>query len=266
MSEKIGFIGAGNMATAIISGILSKNLYSPENVYAYDTNPEAVSKISKKNVTVCSGIDEILALCPIVFLAVKPQVYPTVLGQCSGSVKNNLFVSIAAGISTKYVQSFVGENCAVIRAMPNTPLMLGSGATALCKSANTSDAQFEKVEGIFAASGVVCRLPEDKMNAVISVNGSSPAYVYLFAKAVIEGAKDQGIDPETAAKLIISTLRGSADMLENSGYTPDELIKMVSSPGGTTLKALDVLYAGNFETVIKVAMRACTGRAEELGK
>ena len=264
---KVGFIGAGNMASAIIDGMLSKNLYLAENIGIYDVNETAREAMKKRGVNVLCSIEQILAQYDIVFLAVKPQTYPTVLEECAKYVpENKLFVSIAAGISTAYIQNAVGASCCVVRAMPNTPLMLSMGATALCCSDNTAPEQFKTVKEIFEASGLVCELCEDKMNAVICVNGSSPAYVYLFAKAIIDGAAAQGIDNETASRLIIQTLRGSAEMLEHSGLTPDQLIKMVSSPGGTTLKALEVLYNGNFEQNIKDAMQACTDRAVELGK
>ena len=150
--------------------------------------------------------------------------------------------------------------------MPNTPLLLGAGATALCRGKSVPDDEFERVKEIFAASGMVEVLPEEQMNAVISVNGSSPAYVYLMAKAMVDGASEQGIDPKTALRLVAGTLEGCAKMLTDSGHSPDELIRMVSSPGGTTLKALDVLYDRHFESALKDAMLACTRRAEELGR
>ena len=129
----------------------------------------------------------------------------------------------------------------MVRAMPNTPLLLGKGATALCKASNVTDQVFHMVLDIFAASGDVAVLTEDKMNTVIAVNGSSPAYIYLFAKAVVDWAAAQNIENKTALELICKTLEGSAEMLRSSGNTPDELIKMVSSPGGTTLKAMEAL-------------------------
>ena len=129
-----------------------------------------------------------------------------------------------------------------------------------------TDSEFEEVSRLFSASGIVENLPEESMNAVISVNGSSPAYVYLFAKAVIDSAVAQGIERKAAKRLIIQTLKGSAKMLDESGMEPDELIKMVASPGGTTLAALNSFSDDDFEKVIDNAMMACTTRAGELAK
>ena len=129
-----------------------------------------------------------------------------------------------------------------------------------------SDADFMRVHDIFAASGVVEILPEEQMNTVIAVNGSSPAYVYLFAKALVDYAVQNGIDESAALHLVCKTLEGSAAMLRESGMTADELIKMVSSPGGTTLKAMDALREGKFYETLLQAMEQCTMRANELGK
>ena len=160
----------------------------------------------------------------------------------------------------------LGTPCPVVRAMPNTPLLLGKGATALCKASNVTDQVFHMVLDIFAASGDVAVLTEDKMNTVIAVNGSSPAYIYLFAKAIVDWAAAQNIENKTALELICKTLEGSAEMLRSSGNTPDELIKMVSSPGGTTLKAMEALKKHGFYEGLWDAMDQCTKRAEELGR
>lgn len=267
MNKKIGFIGAGNMATAIISGIIKSQLILAKNINTFDVNKSACEKMKALGVNISKNANSVVKSTDIIFLAVKPQTYPDVLSEISAcSFDEKIIVTIAAGISSDYIKSYLGENCKIVRAMPNTPLLLGYGATALSACSSVSDEEFNTVRDIFAASGSVCRLDEKDMNSVISVNGSSPAYVYLFAKAVIDGAKEQNINPETAKTLIAQTLIGSAYMLTQSGNTPEELIKMVSSPGGTTLAALDVFYKNNFEQIIKDAMTACTNRAEELGK
>lgn len=151
-----------------------------------------------------------------------------------------------------------------VRVMPNTPLLTGQGATALCSSLPNDHEDFLLIRRIFAACGTVEIIKEDEMNAIVAVNGSSPAYVYLFAKAMVEQAEKQGIPEKTALSLVVQTLIGSACMLRDSGYTAEELIQMVSSPGGTTLQALEVLYDAQFEKIIADAMIACTKRAREL--
>lgn len=263
----VGFIGAGNMAGAIIKSIVKLNSLTEKNICIFDINEEKCRNFEKIGVKVYTSIIELATTSDIIFLSVKPQNFPDVLGSLKGKIgMDKVFVSIAAGISTQYIQQSLSCNCPVIRTMPNTPLLLGKGATVICRSNNVSDDSFALVKNFFEACGTVTELQEDKMNAVISVNGSSPAYVYLFVKAMIDSAVKQGISANTALELICQTLEGSAAMLRQPDTTPEELIKMVSSPGGTTLQALDVLYKCNFEEIIYTAMLACTKRAEELGQ
>lgn len=266
MADKICFIGAGNMAGAIIEGILSKKVCDAADIGVIDISREKCEKFAKRGIKVFDTYEAAAKNSDIIFLSVKPQNYDEVLNALRGYTDGKIIVSIAAGISTDFIKSKLGKDSLVVRTMPNTPLLLGCGATALCHVAPVTDQQFNKIKNIFEAGGSVDVLPEDKMNAVISVNSSSPAYVYLFAKAVIEGAVKQGINADTAKGLIAKTLEGSAKMITSSGYSPDELIKMVSSPGGTTLKALEALYEHDFEGAIIDAMQRCTKRAEELGK
>lgn len=269
MKEKIlGFVGAGNMAGAIINGIVGTKTISPQRVYVFDIHKEKREALQlSAGIHTAESLTELAEKCDVLFLAVKPQSFPEVLADLKPVVnEQKLFVSIAAGISSQYIIDSLGCDCPVIRTMPNTPLLIGKGATAMCRTGNVPDDSFDLVKSLFSACGTVTLLEESQMNAVISVSGSSPAYIYLFAKAVIDSAVKQGIDADTALQLICQTLEGSAGMLRKPNTTPDELIKMVSSRGGTTLKALDVFYAHDFEQMVDEAMTACTKRAEELGK
>lgn len=263
----LGFIGAGNMAGAIMNGIISTNTYAAEKVCVYDINTPKCETFRKLGVDVANSCEDLVKKSDIIFLAIKPQNFAEALAQIKPVVtEQKVFVTIAAGISTGYITKALDCYCPVIRAMPNTPLLIGKGATALCRSKNVSDECFNLVTSLFTSCGTVSVMEEDKMNAVISVNSSSPAYIYLFAKAMVDSAVKQGIDAEVALSLICQTLEGSASMLQKKDTTPEQLIKMVSSPGGTTLKALDALYEHGFEQAIDDAMCACTKRAEELGK
>ena len=265
--KKIGFIGAGNMAGAIINGVIITGTYAAENLFVYDVFPEKLQSFEQKGVHSFPDAASLVDGCDVIFLSVKPQNFADVLESVKNSVSpEKLFVTIAAGISTSYIQHAVDCSCPVIRVMPNTPLLLGKGATAMCRSKEVTDEQFALIQGFFASCGTVAVLDESQLNAVISVNGSSPAYVYLFAKAMVDSAEKQGIDRSVALDLVCQTLIGSAAMLSQPDTDPEELIRMVSSPGGTTLKALDVLYENRFEAIIDEAMQACTKRAEELGK
>lgn len=265
--KQVGFIGAGNMATAIINGMLGHACYQASDVYVFDVNEAKLQTMQQRGIHPCHSAQEILQHCSIVFLAVKPQNYAEVLQEIKNTITDQtVLVSIAAGISSTYLLHALERDCAIVRVMPNTPLLLGQGATALCRATKISDEDFMQVYNIFAASGVVEILPEEQMNTVIAVNGSSPAYVYLFAKALTDYAVQHGIEESAALHLVCKTLEGSAAMLRESGMTAEELIRMVSSPGGTTLKAMDALREGKFYETILHAMDACTLRANELGK
>lgn len=268
MSEKkIGFIGAGNMTTAIINGILKNKAKNAEDIIVYDPDEEKVKLMQEKGIKGAVSGAALTSESDIIVLAVKPQSYDEVLGQIKSSADDKkVFVTIAAGISIEYVQKGLEKNCPMVRVMPNTPLLLGKGATAMCRSENISDGDFNEVYNIFALSGDVEILPENKMNEIIAVNGSSPAYVYLFAKAMVDYAQSVGIDAKTALGLVCKTFEGSAEMLRSSGDTPEKLIEKVSSKGGTTIEALKVLNERQVPKAIFDAMAACTKRAEELGK
>ncbi len=264
----MGFVGAGNMAGAIINGIVGTRTFPENRIFVFDTNRDKCEELKiKTDINIVASTAELAENCDIIFLAVKPQNFAEVLEALKPVVgEHHLFVSIAAGISTSFITDSLRYDCPVIRTMPNTPLLIGKGATAMCRTANVSDENFTFVQSLFGACGTVTVLNESQMNAVISVNSSSPAYIYLFAKAMIDSAVKQGIDADTALQLICQTFEGSAGMLRQPNLTPEGLIKMVSSPGGTTLKALDVFYEHGFEQMVDDAMTACTKRAEELGK
>ncbi|MBQ4129245.1 MAG: pyrroline-5-carboxylate reductase [Ruminococcus sp.] len=267
MNKKIGFIGVGNMATAIIGGILNNNFTNAECINIYDLSTEKCDDFARKGVKVCDSISSVTTQSDIIFLAVKPQNYADVLtALCDVDCKDKVFVSIAAGISIDYIRSLLKQNVKVVRVMPNTPLLLSKGASALCPSDNLSEAEFEPVKTIFSLCGVVEIFEESHMNEIISVNGSSPAYVYLFAKAMADYAQSCGIEKESALNLICATFEGAAQMMMHSGDDIETLIKKVSSPGGTTIAALNSFKENNFVEIIKTAMKACTDRAQELGK
>ena len=263
----VGFIGAGNMGFAIMKGIAGSSAAKETQLFAFDPNPAQTDRLSALSVTVCKTGLEVMQNCKYVFLAVKPQMFDEVLSQIAdGVTKDTVLVSIAAGITAEYIRSKTIPEAKVILVMPNTPLLLGAGASALAQCAPTTDEEFSTVRSYFDACGVTSALAEDKMKEIIAINGSSPAFIYLFAKAFVDYAEKEGISKETALPLFAQSLIGSAKMLTDSGYSIEELIKMVSSPGGTTLAGLDELYKGNLEQTVDNACTACTKRAYELSK
>ena len=265
---KVGFVGAGNMGFAIIKGIVGSGLCEKNiELYAFDPKCDMVDRLKQFGVVSCESESQLVEKCDYVFLAVKPQQLDVVLDAAKGSfTKDKVIISICAGITAEYLQSKTVDNAKVVLVMPNTPLLLGEGASALSANAEVSDEEFEFVKSIFASCGKAAVIPQDKMKEIIAINGSSPAFIYLFAKAFVDYAKSVDIVEDTAKELFAQSLIGSAKMITDSGYTLDELIKMVSSPGGTTLAGLDELYSGRMtDTVIK-ACESCTRRAYELSK
>lgn len=263
----VGFIGAGNMGFAIMKGAAESPLAANMKISAFDTDAEKLARLAEFGITACASGREVLDTCKYVFLAVKPQMFDTVLDELAPSVtKDTVLVSIAAGITAEYIRSKTILDAKVVLVMPNTPLLLGAGASALAKSAPTTDEEFAVVRSLFDACGTTAELPENKMKEIIAINGSSPAFIYLFAKAFVDYAEKEGIAKETALPLFAQSLIGSAKMLTDSGYSIEELIRMVSSPGGTTLAGLDQLYSGKLEATVDAACTACTKRAYELSK
>ena len=259
---KIGFMGAGNMGSAIIKGIAGSNIC---HIYAYDKDPEKLKALEQYRITPCASEQELTETCNYILLAVKPQILGGVLDVIKPYVtENHVFISICAGITSDFIKQRTNPAAKTAIVMPNTPAMLGSGASAIARDGSISDADFELAKKIIASCGMVKEIPMDKMKEIICINGSSPAFIYLFAKGFIDYAREVNIDETTALQLFAGSLIGSAKMLTDSGMTVEQLIKQVSSPGGTTLAGLDKLYAGDLEETVKEACRACTKRAYEL--
>ncbi len=263
----VGFIGAGNMGYAILKGAAESPFGTQLSLHAYDPDAEKCSRLAAFGVTSCASGREVLDCCKFVFLAIKPQMFDSVLEELAPSVtKDTVLVSIAAGITAEYIRSKTIPEAKVILVMPNTPLLLGEGAVAMAKCEPTTAEEFNVIRRIFEACGMVSEVPEQKMKEIIAINGSSPAFIYLYAKAFVDYAAKEGIAQETALPLFAQSLIGSAKMLTDSGYSIEELIRMVSSPGGTTLAGLEQLYAGKLEETVDAACTACTKRAYELSK
>lgn len=262
MGSVIGFIGAGNMATAILHGMLSGS--AQWNISVYDVDASRSALWGKLGCHVCSSSKELAKNSDIIFLAVKPQNIDDVLRDIADSLESGtLIISIAAGVSIKKIRNIIGDY-PVVRVMPNACMTVMEGASAVSFSDNVTEAQLDTAVKIFRSCGTVEVIDESLQDAVIGVNGSSPAYVFLFAKAVVDEAEAEGIDRTAALELICGTLRGSAKMmLENNSI--DELISIITSRGGTTEAALRVLNENGFYDSLRKATQACLKRARELG-
>ena len=261
---KINFIGAGNLAEAIVYSMIKNT--DTQNIGIFDNNKEQYKRYEGQNIHFADSLSEALS-GDMIFLLVKPDNFPELLRDIKDlnqNLNNKIFVSAAAGVSTEYIQNKIGQKTAIVRVMPNTPVFLGKGMTAICRNENVNDADFDFVCGIFKSMGEIIVLREEFMNDIIAVNGSSPAYFYLFAKSMLDGAAELGFDKTEIYPVVLQSLAGSLAMLIDSGKTPDELIRAVASPGGTTEAALKSFYSDDFTGVIKKAMKACAARADEI--
>lgn len=262
---QIGFLGAGNMATAMISGIAKAKL--SVSICAYDPCMEKCRALSAFGVCAKESAEALAQDCAYLILAIKPQNFEAALGSIRTVVKKEtVFISIAAGITPQYISNMLGFDAKVVQVMPNTPLLLGAGATALSKSALVSDEEFAFARGLFDCAGITEVIPNDKMNEVIALNGSSPAFLYLYAQQFIRYGVSVGLDEDVCLRLFAQSLIGSAKMLTDSGKTVDELIEMVSSKGGTTIAGLAALRENGIEKAVTECCKKCTARAYELTK
>ena len=262
---KLGFIGAGNMAGGVISGIINTGSLKPADIAINDVLPEKRADYSAKGFVVYDDIGNLTNACDTIFLAVKPQNFAQVLAEIAPHMApDKVLVSIGAGITAQSIKAAVGFDCKVVLAMPNMPLLLGYGAVAVARVEPTTEAEFAAVRALFDGAGITGEIAPDQMNQIIPVNGSGPAFVYQFARVMARCAEDNGIDGDVAMKLFCQTLIGSAHMLMESGLTASELIKEVSSPGGTTVAGMRALEEFGFNTAIEKAVEACANRAAEL--
>lgn len=267
--KKLAFIGVGNMASAIINGILSSGakVASANDLVHFDRFETQCAPFAARGVEVAKSAPDAVKSAEYVLIAVKPQNLGELLDELSPlDLDNKTFISICAGVSTETISRRLGKAVPIVRCMPNTPLSIGLGVTAMSRNRLVSDAGYEFARGIFTAAGMVIDLDESQMNTVICVNGSSPAYFYYFIDAMVKSARAQGLDCDNIVEAVCRTIIGSAEMLMRSGKTPEELIRAVTSPKGTTEQAMNELYAADVASTIDKAMRACTERAEEMPK
>ena len=267
MRSSLGVIGVGNMAKAIIAGILSSDASgSISTIHLFDVNKEQYSSLLSNTVISHSSLEETVMAADTVLISVKPQNYQEVLVAIKNvaDFESKLYISIGAGISTDSIRDTLGA-VSVVRALPNLPMIVGKGVTAICNSNTVTNEDIELVKDIFSSSGSVLMIDEDEMNRIIGVTSSSPAYVFKFIAAICNGAKAQGLDNDAMLSTVCDMVIGAAYMLKHSDLTASELISRVASKGGTTEKALLALDSGNFEQIIIDAMKACTNRADELG-
>lgn len=268
-NKAVGFIGAGNMATALIKGLIDMDLYPPDQIVASDVDAKHRNQIKRRfGVRVTADNATVLHEATIIFLAVKPQTMADVLADLRGAVTpDHLFISIAAGVTAAKIEAGLGVRARVLRVMPNTPALLGKGMSVLVRGLYATATDEQLGLKLFGAVGDALAAPDERMlDAVTGLSGSGPAYVYRFAEAMLAGGIAAGLPGPMARQLTIQTLVGAAAMLKETGEPPETLRAKVSSPGGTTLAGLSELEHRGFKEAVAAAVIAATRRAQELGR
>ncbi len=263
------FIGGGNIAGAVACGLVSSKNVPAEYVTVYDIDSAKFGKFNALGINTTSELSDAVVSAEIIFLAVKPAVVKHVMKQLAdidGVLDRVVIVSFAASVPISHIIGSADREVAVIRTMPSTPILVGEGVIAVTKNDAVSSKDFEFFCRLMSSIAYVTVIDEELMNPIISVHGSSPAYVYLFVKSMLIAAEKQGIDPDAALPLILKTIKGSVTMIEKSNDSIDTLINNVASPNGTTLAALNSFYSDGFADVVDRAMDACTKRANEISK
>ncbi len=266
--RRLGIIGAGNMAEALVRGLLAAEVFAPAEIAACDPSP--VRQAAFRELGISAAADPRLAAsCPAVLLAVKPPAIPEAAAAAAPHLAADpLVVSIAAGINTRHLAACLPPTARIVRVMPNTPMLVRCGAAAVCAGPGARPDDVAEVIRWFGSCGLAIEAPEEMFDAVTAISGSGPAYVFFFAEALQEAAERLGMPPPLARQLTTATVAGAGALLrhgEQSGESSAVLRQRVTSPGGTTEAALKVLTAGGFKAMITAAAEAACRRSAELG-
>ena len=267
--KKLLFIGGGNIAGAVACGLVNCDAVPPCCVTVCDIDNSKYEKFKRCGINVTNTPGSASKDADFIFIAVKPNVVKSAIHnlftQCEVNPKA-VFVSFAAAVPSDFIEDCAGRKLKIIRTMPSTPVLIGEGVIAAAKNERVSKSEFQYFCRLMSEVAHVEVTEESALNPVIAVNGSSPAYVYLFIKSMLDASVKQGIPAETALPLILHTIKGSVSMVQKSGESIETLIKNVSSPNGTTVAALDSFYKDDFAGAVERAMQACTDRANEISR
>ncbi len=265
LNKNLGFLGAGNMGAALISGILASELCSREEIFAVDTNPERRKYIKDAyEIETSDNVIGVISNSDVIILAVKPQMIEALLREIVSLVGSKLIISIAAGVSLGFIEKLLLQNARVVRVMPNTPAQVGQGVSVYAPGRNATPEDAEITEQIFSAVGACYKTDEKALNAVTGLSGSGPAYVFEFLQGLIDAGVYVGLPRELATNLASQTIKGSMEMFLQNNLHPRELRDLVTSPGGTTVEGLAVLNKGGFSALLTEAVKAAAGKSEKL--
>jgi pyrroline-5-carboxylate reductase len=269
IANKIGLIGAGRMATALARGFVRAKLVRPDQLVASDPSADARAAFEREvpGAHVVAESGSAVAAADLVWLAVKPQKMSEALSEIRGSIRpTTLVVSIAAGVTIERIAAGLSVGQRVIRVMPNTPCLIGQGASAYSLGSHATKQDAQLVGELLSAVGAAFEVPETQLDAVTGLSGSGPAFVYTMIEAMTAGGVAVGLPAELAAELAARTAAGAAEMVLETGETPAVLRERVTSPGGTTLAGLGVLAERGFDDAVVAAVTAAARRSEELGR
>lgn len=266
--KTLGIIGSGNMATAILGGILNAGLVKANDVTISDLNKAALDKVKADyGVNTTTDSAEVVKNSDVIIIALKPNVVELVLGQVKEYIDTNkIIVSIAAGKTIASLEDAIGSDKKVVRTMPNTPALVGEGMAALSKNKNVTDEELQEIKSIFESFGQAEIINEYLMDAVIGVGGSAPAYVFMFIEAMADGAVVAGMPRAQAYKFAAQSVLGSAKMVLETGRHPGDLKDMVCSPAGTSIEAVKVLEDEGFRSAVIKAVVASVEKSVEMSK
>lgn len=263
---KLGFIGCGNMATAIIGGAVTSQFLKGDEICVFDVDTGKADFLNKEyGVNVCSAVESLAENCEFVVLAVKPQVFSTALPQIKDSLNNTTVVSIGAGKTLEFIGSFLNEKTPIVRVMPNINAKVGASMSAVCKNDHTNDDTLEFVKGLCKSFGEVMELSESQFPLFGVIAGCSPAYSFMFIDSMAREAVKNGMKKDEALKICAQAVLGSAKMiLEDKENNPWALINSVCSPGGTTIEGVAKLQNEGFDTAVMDAVKASLDKDKKL--
>lgn len=264
-SGKIGVIGTGNMGSAIVRGLIANGVCEQGQVSVFDADPLKTESFGKEGLHVADSVEEIGETVETVIIAVKPSTVTEVLSELAQTPVTTLVISVAAGVTTQAIEDVLPDH-PVVRVMPNTPCMIGAGASGITRGTKARDEHVRKALEIMGALGYAVEVPESLMDAVTGLSASGPAYVAVMIDALMQGGVRMGIPRPVALRLAAQTVYGSAKMIIDRGLEPTALRDMVTSPGGTTAEGLMALEASAFRYAIIDAVEAATVRSQELGE
>jgi pyrroline-5-carboxylate reductase len=268
MHYDLAIIGAGNMAEAIATGVIRGGVLEPQKIIAADVSPERREFFTTKlSIASVASPAAAASKADTILLSVKPQTMKDVLAEMKDVVSDNsLIISIAAGVSTKFIeQNLSPKQCRVIRTMPNTPMLVGEGMVAMAAGSRATAADLETARKLFAPAASVIDVSEDKLDAVTALSGSGPAYFFFLVEQMIRAGVEMGLTPLESQTLALKTAAGAAKMLASSTDSPQELRRKVTSPNGTTHAAITHMQQNNFKKIVVDALKAAQKRSKELG-